>query len=91
MKQIIKQKIRKETAKKKGEEEGTSPNWAVPGTQNQPSRPQPATPSLPPSFSFLFLFFRADRWDHLVRFFFPGNRSLSLTGNGRLLLPLIPI
>jgi hypothetical protein len=38
MKQITKQKIRKETVqKKKGEEEGTSPDWAVPGTQNQPS------------------------------------------------------
>jgi hypothetical protein len=39
MEEIENRKKKKVQNKKKG---GRQPNWAVPGTQNQPSRPQPA-------------------------------------------------
>jgi hypothetical protein len=50
-------KIEKFRTQKKGEEEGTSSNWAVPGAQNQPEQASARTPSLCSSFFFLFFFF----------------------------------
>jgi hypothetical protein len=55
-----KQKIEKGCRTKKKGRESHQPNWAVPGTQNQPSRPQPAaqkrnrtgTPSMVPPLSY---------------------------------------
>jgi hypothetical protein len=71
VKQIIKQKIRKETAqKKKREEEGTSPTGPHPRpkARQQPdtgrASPAPRTP-FSPLFSLLF-FFNTDGWDSPV-------------------------
>jgi hypothetical protein len=81
MKENRKLKIRKRiSSKKKTEEEGTSPNWAMPGAQNQPEQASARTPSLCSSFSFFFFSFHADRWAPPVSFLF-NLRPLLLTGN----------
>jgi hypothetical protein len=61
------------------------------GEQTRPRTEASRGPLSQPKRYLLFSSCLADRWTHPVRFFFPGNPSLSLTGNGRLLLPLIPL
>jgi hypothetical protein len=98
IKQIIKQKIRKRNSTQKREEEGTSPNWAVPGAQNQPEQASARTPLSLLFFLFLFLFlFTPTGRPHLSappstfsRYSFTGNRRRRDSRPGFNACPFLP-